>query len=187
MGWWIVLDYEKGWWYFALHSSLGLYCPGSALPAPPPISSIWEPSKKKALRLLWSGWMGAFHLKTPPEERDFYSAVLPLSAPPQLPTRHILWNLPRLRILCLLCGAWGSLSGLKALYLFFPFVREHSWSFKTQPALSSWVSVWKGLIKSVKHWVGKPLIFLKGLKLAYLSHASLWILYFFNKKNKCSL
>ena len=41
------------------------------------------------------------------------------------------------------------------------------------------MSVRKGLIKSVKHWAVKPLIFLKGLKPAYLSHASLRIIFLF--------
>lgn len=97
-------------------------------PPPPPTSSILEPSREEnsSTNGLWSGRMCAFHPKTPPRKRAFKALFSPTSFPhrPQLPALHPLMQPSGSSYsLSIPCSTRTSLF-LKALYLFFTFIKK---------------------------------------------------------------
>lgn len=75
--------------------------------------------------------MCAFHLKTPTKEIDFQALFPRLTPHPSFQLFTIVHSFLGLYILCLVCVA-PQLSFLKALYLFFAFIKECSQNFQTQ-------------------------------------------------------
>lgn len=120
-----------------------LVCPTSSLPPTPPHHPFGNPAEKKTLRLTSCGQAGCvpFIWKLP-QRRKILKHCSPCLNPTPASNSPPYCAAFRAFVV-FVCSVWHenlSLSlFLKALYLFFTFIKEHSWSFNTQLQLSSWM------------------------------------------------